>query len=101
MVVPNVHVENMYGLDRELAGDVHETARRIALAMKIAYGCDGVSTRQHNEPAGYQDVWHFHVHVFPRYDGDRLYARHAESRWTTPDERAPYSERLRAYFRDG
>lgn len=41
--------------------------------MKQAFGCDGVSTRQHNEPAGDQDVWHFHLHVFPRWTGDDLY----------------------------
>lgn len=40
--------------------------------MKAAYGCDGVSTRQHNEPAGDQDVWHYHLHVVPRWHGDAL-----------------------------
>jgi len=41
--------------------------------MKQAWKCDGVSTRQHNEPAGNQDVWHYHMHVFPRWDNDDLY----------------------------
>jgi histidine triad (HIT) family protein len=93
IVVPNEHVENMYGLAPELAGDVHETARRLALAMKSSYGCDGVSTRQHNEPAGFQEIWHYHLHVFPRYDGDDLYG----SPWrdTTPAERQPYAVKLR------
>ena len=59
IVVPNVHVENMNALDRKLAGDVHETARLLALAMKSAYGCNGISTRQHNEPDGLQEVWHY------------------------------------------
>ena len=93
IVVPNVHVENMYALDRELAGDVHETARLLALAMKSAYGCRGISTRQHNEPDGLQEVWHYHLHVFPRYPGDDLYR--ASARLTTPEERAPYAEALR------
>jgi histidine triad (HIT) family protein len=94
IVVPNDHVENMYALPPELAGEIHETARRIALAMKGAYGCSGVSTRQHNEPAGYQEIWHYHLHVFPRYEGDDLYG----SPWrdTTPEERVPYADRLRA-----
>ena len=93
LVVPNEHVENIYSLPRELAADVHETARRVALALKHAYGCAGVSTRQHNEPAGYQEVWHYHLHVFPRYEGDNLYG----SPWrdTTPDERLPYAVKLR------
>jgi len=47
--------------------------RKIAIAMKQAYRCDGISTRQHNETHGNQEVWHFHLHVYPRYQGARLY----------------------------
>ena len=65
--------------------------------MKAAYDCEGTSTRQHNEPAGYQDVWHLHAHVFPRYPGDRLYERHEEKRWATPEERAPYAANARGF----
>ena len=93
VVVPNEHVEKVYEVDRAIAGDVHESVRRIALAMKEAYSCEGVSTRQHNEPAGYQEVWHYHVHVFPRWHGDELYG--SPHRLTTPEEREPYAERLR------
>ncbi|HEX6724943.1 MAG TPA: HIT family protein [Gaiella sp.] len=99
IVVPNEHVENMYALEPRLAGEVHETARRIALALRRAYGCAGISTRQHNEPAGYQEVWHYHLHVFPRYEGDDLY----RSSWhdTTPADRLPYANRLRAALAAG
>ena len=94
LVVPNRHVENLYELDRDVAGEINETTRRVALALKSAYGCDGVSTRQHNEPGGDQEVWHYHVHVFPRYAGDELYR--SPHRLTTRDERLPYATRLRA-----
>ena len=93
IVVPNIHVENIYGLERELAGAIHETARRLALAMKVAFQCEGTSTRQHNEPGGDQEVWHYHLHVFPRYRGDDLYG--STPRMTTPDERAPYVASLK------
>ena len=73
IVIPNAHIENMYSLQATLAGEIHELARRIALAMKASTGCEGVSTRQHNEPAGNQEVWHYHLHVFPRHTGDGLY----------------------------
>ena len=95
IVVPNEHVENLYAIDDTLLGHVYATARRVAIALRTEYDCEGTSTRQHNEPAGYQDIWHFHVHVFPRYGGDGLYRRHGESRWAEADERAPYAERLR------
>ena len=74
------------------------TVRRVATAIRDTYGCDGTSTRQHNDPGGGQDVWHLHVHVFPRYDGDRLYERTPEARWTEPEERWRSAARLRADF---
>ena len=101
IVIPNDHVENLYEIDDALLGAVYGTVRRIALALRRTDGCAGTSTRQHNEPAGYQDVWHFHVHVFPRSEGDGLYARHGESRWVEVAERAPHAERLRALLEAG
>ena len=73
LIVPNEHIENLYALPGELAVPLHEMTRRIALALKTAFECTGTSTRQHNEPHGGQDVWHYHVHVFPRYANDGLY----------------------------
>ena len=95
LVIPNEHVEDLSAIDEELLGAVYATAKRIATALELAYGCDGTSTRQHNGPGAGQDVWHFHVHVFPRYDEDELYARDAEHRWASAAERAPYAEKLR------
>jgi histidine triad (HIT) family protein len=95
IVIPNAHVENVNEIDGGLLGEVYATAKRIADGLKEAYACSGTSMRQHNEPDGNQDVWHLHVHVFPRYADDRLYERHAESYWPPPEERAEYAERLR------
>src|SRR3954452_22876667 len=96
IVIPNAHVENIHEIDEVLLGQVYATVRRLAGALKEAYRCTGTSTRQHNEPDGNQDVWHLHVHVFPRYAGDDLYERHREVHWASPRERAPFAERLRS-----
>jgi histidine triad (HIT) family protein len=96
VVVPNAHYENVYDIPEDVLGAVQVTGKRIALALKAAYRCDGTSFRQHNEPAGSQDVWHYHLHVFPRYHGDNLYVRSRERRVVTPAERAPYALKLRA-----
>ena len=96
LVIPNQHYENIYDLPREMSGEIHQFAQQIALAMKEIYGCDGVSTRQHNEPDGNQDVWHYHLHIFPRYAGDNLYGTEcAEMPVAT---RAKFASKLRGHF---
>jgi histidine triad (HIT) family protein len=96
LIIPNQHFENIYELPPELAVDIQQAAQRIALAMKTIYACDGVSTRQHNEPAGSQDVWHYHVHVTPRYQGDRFYATAViEKAFMPPEERGYHAVKLR------
>ncbi|MSS71787.1 MAG: HIT family protein [Candidatus Latescibacteria bacterium] len=98
IVIPAEHHENIYDLPLGLATKIHELARAVALAMKGAYGCEGISTRQHNEPGGYQEVWHYHLHVFPRYAGDHLYG--SERARMPAEERAGYARKLRAELSD-
>ena len=98
LVIPTAHHENIYDLPLHIATRIHELARAVALAMKRTFSCDGISTYQHNEPAGNQDVWHYHLHVFPRYVGDNLYCLH--STLMPVEERARYAEKLRAELAD-
>ena len=98
IVVPDRHVENIYDVPADLLGAVYASVKEVAIALRATYGCAGTSTRQHNEPGGGQDVWHYHLHVFPRYAGDDLYVRTPERRLTTPVERAPYAQTLRRYL---
>lgn len=95
LVIPRTHVENLYDLSPADGQAVWELTLRLAIAIRSAYGCEGTSIRQHNEPAGGQDVWHLHVHVFPRYAGDRLYQRQDEAMWVAPADREVYAQRLR------
>lgn len=95
VVVPNAHYENIYDLPIHLVSRIHDLARGIALAMKSAWKCDGLSIRQHNEPAGNQDVWHYHMHVTPRFHGDELYRTYVESKaLMLPEDRARYARDL-------
>jgi histidine triad (HIT) family protein len=96
LILPNQHFENIYDLPVELGTEIHRVAQKIALAMKILYDCDGISTRQHNEPAGNQDVWHYHLHIFPRFAGDNLYTSQFSE--MPSEDRAHYAHKLREYF---
>jgi histidine triad (HIT) family protein len=95
LVVPNHHYENVYAVPDDALAAVYRTAKRVAIGLRASYDCEGTSMRQHNEPGGGQDVWHFHVHVFPRRAGDDLYERNADTRRTLAADRAPYADLLR------
>ena len=94
LVCPLQHFENLYTLPEAIGAHLFGVTQRLAIALKMALRCDGISTRQHNEPAGNQDVWHYHVHVVPRFEADGFYA--ARSVVMPVEERAEYAERIRA-----
>jgi histidine triad (HIT) family protein len=47
-------------------------AKRLATKMRDTLGCDGVNLLQSNGPAAWQTIFHLHMHVIPRYEGDPL-----------------------------
>lgn len=99
IVIPNNHTENLYSISDEELGKVNKTVKQVAIAIRKSYkDCIGTSVRQHNEPAGNQDVWHFHVHVFPRYADDNLYQNHDSKQFVKPELRKKYADILKAYF---
>ncbi|SNT41086.1 HIT family protein [Rhodococcoides kyotonense] len=100
IVSPVEHFENLYELPQAVGQALFDSIQKVAIAMRETYCCDGISTRQHNEPAGGQDVWHHHVHVFPRYHGDDLYLRHDESVYVPVEDRARYGSLLREFLKE-
>lgn len=98
LVVPNGHHENLYDLPPEVGHGVHDLTREIAVALRTSYRCEGVSIRQNNEPVSHQTVWHYHVHVFPRYAQDRLYSSDPEDDYVAVEKRQEYAQRLQEYF---
>src|SRR5919109_5092850 len=84
IVVSNEPFENIYALLLHFVSPIPELVKTIALALKTVYAYEGISTRQHNEPAGNQDVWHYHVHVTPRYTADGFYSSYSSQRALMP-----------------
>ena len=72
LVAVKPHRANIYELDDELAGAVFRTTARMARAVKQVSGCHGVTVFQANEKAGAQTVFHFHLHVLPRWEDDGM-----------------------------
>jgi histidine triad (HIT) family protein len=98
IVIPNQHIENIYDMPEEIGHHIFDFSKQATIALKKVYGCDGTSIRQHNEPAGNQHIWHFHLHVFPRCEGDNLYLNDQNTYRPTSEEKKPYVDKLKNYF---
>ena len=70
LILPKEHYKNLYDLPEETAAEAIKMAKKVALKMKEKLGCDGVNIVQNNEEAAGQTVFHFHMHVIPRYKED-------------------------------
>lgn len=93
LVISKEHYENIYELPNDVLSDAFELAKRVSLLMRSTFDIDGTTLWQHNEPAGNQEVWHFHIHVKGRIDGDSLYKK--TSYRLTDTEREQLSSMLR------
>lgn len=65
LVVPKAHIPDIYGMSSEVGAAVMEEAIRVARAVKVGLQCDGVYLTQANGRAAGQDVFHYHMHVYP------------------------------------
>lgn len=72
LIAVKQHVENIYGLNDTLAAAVFRTAARAARAVQKAYAPEGVTLYQANGAAAGQTVFHFHMHLVPRYAQDGM-----------------------------
>ncbi len=72
LVATKAHVEDIYGVPDETAGALMRTAARVARAVRTALSPDGLSLYQANGPAAGQTVFHVHIHVLPRWQGDPM-----------------------------
>ncbi len=67
LIVPKQHIPNLYTLPDVVGAAVMHTSVRIANALKRGLACDGIYVTQANEPAANQDVFHYHMHIYPRW----------------------------------
>ena len=77
LILPKQHYAQLYELPDELAEKVIRLAKKMVIAMTKALQCDGFNVVQNNGEAAGQTVFHFHMHLIPRYKDD-----HAGVTWT-------------------
>lgn len=72
LILPKEHYADIYEIPDELASDAYKLAKKMAKKMTDALGCDGFNVVQNNKEAAGQTVFHFHMHLIPRYEDDQV-----------------------------
>ena len=72
LVIPKNHYETIYDIPDDEIAYVYKVVKRVASAIRDGVKPDGISVTQHNGRAAMQRVFHLHVHVIPRYEGQRF-----------------------------
>jgi histidine triad (HIT) family protein len=72
LVIPRAHARDVLDIDLEDLEAVAAVAQRIAASARANLGADGVTLLNSSGEAAWQTVFHFHMHVIPRYEGDPL-----------------------------
>ena len=98
LVIPKAPSRNILDARPEDARQLCKAVQHVARASKAAFQADGVTIQQFNESAGGQVVFHLHVHVIPRFDGQPL--RPPSGQMENPDVLADHAAKLRAALSD-
>ena len=72
LVIPRDHASDLMAIGEEDLAACTAAAQRLAKRIKERLGADGINLLNSSGPAAWQTVFHFHVHVVPRYDDDPL-----------------------------
>jgi len=94
LVVPKSPARNILDATPEQMAACMRTAQKLSRAVMKAFGAQGVTIQQFNEPAGGQVVFHIHFHVLPRWDGVKLQPHTGQME--KPEILAANAEKIRA-----
>ena len=95
VVFPRRHARGLLEVDDEDLARTFAAARRLARTARERLGCDGINILANTERAAWQSIFHFHVHVIPRYRGDPLRLP-VEPERADPEELRAVADELRA-----
>lgn len=70
LIIPKAHVRNIYDCPPELTAHLMAITTQLAEPLRQATNCDGCNVFVANEAVAGQEIWHLHVHLIPRYQGD-------------------------------
>ena len=96
LILPKMHAANIYEMPEELVGKAFMLAKKMAGILTEGLKCDGFNILQNNGETAGQTVFHFNIHLIPRYQGDQVKVKVAWEQGKLTDED---KEEILALFR--
>ena len=72
LILPKEHYRNLYDIDEQTLAKAASLAKKMVIKLTDVLGCDGYNVVQNNEEPAGQTVFHFHIHLIPRYKNDNV-----------------------------
>jgi len=76
LIIPKTHYVGIFDIPEKDLTSIYKVSKQISVAVKKATNADGISIIQQNGKAAGQDIFHLHVHVVPRFEGQKLQSFH-------------------------
>ena len=95
LVIPKQHYRNIFDMPAEVGSKIMQVAIPLASAIRTALKADGLNLFQSNEAAAFQTVFHFHLHLIPRWEDDPLRKQYWQPSEVDPEEISNIAAKIR------
>lgn len=95
LIIPKEHVRDIYELDPEIAGRLFKLAAQLSSVIKKAFANEGLNIIQNNGAIAGQTVFHYHLHMIPRYRDDQVQLGWVADQEVTVEELEEYARRIK------
>lgn len=72
LVIPKEHSPNLYEIDDDTLCKITAVTKKLSIAIKKALDADGINLEMNNDSVAGQVIFHAHIHIVPRFEGDGL-----------------------------
>jgi histidine triad (HIT) family protein len=99
LVITKKPYRNLLEIPDEVLEHYSKTIKKVSLAVKNALNSDGLNVTVNIESAGWQEVFHSHVHIIPRFHGDNMDLNPGtHEAYSSPEEMKEYADKIKAYL---
>ena len=97
LVIPKLHYKDIFDIPEKTAADLQRTVVRAAAALRNVLGTENINILQNNGSLAGQTVFHYHVHLIPRFEGDSVSFKWSAAKPTT-EEFDTCAKNIKSYF---